>query len=70
MILPHDGRYDHYLYAAKRTDKFLEKLWHTIQSTEGYKDNTVMLIVTDHGRGYTAQDWASIMRQKERHFRT
>jgi len=53
----HDGHYDHYLYAAKRTDQYLADLWHTIQTTKGYKNNTVMLIVTDHGRGATAKDW-------------
>ena len=53
----HDGHYDHYLYAAKRTDQYLADLWKTIQSTQGYKNNTVMLIVTDHGRGATAADW-------------
>jgi hypothetical protein len=53
----HDGHYDQYLYAAKRTDQYLADLWQTIQTTEGYKNNTVMLIVTDHGRGATAADW-------------
>jgi len=53
----HDGHYDHYLYAAKRTDQYLSDLWQTIQTTDGYKNNTVLLIVTDHGRGATADDW-------------
>lgn len=53
----HDGHYDQYLYALKRTDNYLKDLWQTIQSIPGYKDNTVMLIVTDHGRGATAGDW-------------
>lgn len=53
----HDGDYDRYLKAATRTDNYLRELWQTIQSTDGYKNNTVMLIVTDHGRGYNPQDW-------------
>ncbi len=53
----HDGKYDQYLYAAKRTDQYLKGLWSTIQSTPDYKDNTVMIIVTDHGRGATELDW-------------
>ena len=53
----HDGEYDHYLDAAYRTDRFLADLWQTIQATEGYKNNTNLMIVTDHGRGSTANDW-------------
>jgi len=53
----HDGHYDQYLYAAKRTDHYVQKLWQTIQSPPNYKDNTVMIIVTDHGRGATKNDW-------------
>lgn len=53
----HEGHYDRYLHATKRTDAYLEDLWHTIQSTPGYRNNTTLLIVTDHGRGYNADDW-------------
>ena len=53
----HDGRYDHYLNAAHRTDQFIANLWHTIQNTPGYKNNTNMIIVTDHGRGSSSKDW-------------
>jgi len=47
----HDGRYDQVLMAAHRTDGFLRELWETIQADPTYRDNTVMLITTDHGRG-------------------
>ena len=47
----HDGHYDSYLSSAHQTDKFIEDLWHTIQTTPEYKNNTVLLITTDHGRG-------------------
>lgn len=53
----HDGHYDQYLYSIRRSDAFLKDLWQTIQSTPGYKDNTVMILSTDHGRGATAVDW-------------
>ena len=53
----HDGHYDQYIKSTQRSDAFIADLWHTIQNTEGYKNNTVLLITTDHGRGSTAQDW-------------
>jgi len=49
----HDGRYDEYILAAHRTDRFIRELWDTIQSTAGYRDNTVLFIAVDHGRGET-----------------
>lgn len=53
----HDGDYDQYLHAAKRTDQFIADLWQIIQITPGYRDNTNVLIVTDHGRGSNPEDW-------------
>ncbi|MBL4909790.1 MAG: phosphoglyceromutase [Alteromonadaceae bacterium] len=53
----HDGHYDQYIKSTQRSDAFIADLWHTIQNTAGYKDNTVLLITTDHGRGSSAQDW-------------
>ena len=53
----HDGHYDQYLHAAKRTDRFIADLWRTIQTTPGYKNNTNLLMITDHGRGSGPQDW-------------
>jgi len=47
----HDGRYDEYIFAAQRTDRFIRELWDFVQSTEGYRDNTVLFITVDHGRG-------------------
>src|SRR5690606_22459764 len=47
----HDGRYDHYLHAARRTDKFIREIWEYCQSDPFYKDNTTFIITTDHGRG-------------------
>lgn len=47
----HDGRYDQYLLAAHRTDRFLRELWDAVQADPVYRDNTVLFITTDHGRG-------------------
>jgi arylsulfatase A-like enzyme len=45
------------LNSAHQTDKFIEDLWQTIQTTPEYKNKTVLLITTDHGRGSNADDW-------------
>ncbi|RZM18249.1 MAG: phosphoglyceromutase, partial [Pedobacter sp.] len=36
----HAGRYDLYLEQANKVDRMMAELWHFIQTTEGYKDNT------------------------------
>ncbi len=53
----HDGDYQNYLTSAHRTDMFIEKLWQKLQSMDKYKNNTNILIVTDHGRGSNKEDW-------------
>lgn len=53
----HNGKYDAYLKSAKQSDAFIADLWHTIQTTPGYKNNTNLIITTDHGRGSHADDW-------------
>jgi len=53
----HDGHYDHYLKSAKQSDAFIKDLWQTLQATEGYKNNTTLIVTTDHGRGSYANDW-------------
>ena len=53
----HDGRYDLYLDAARRTDDYVKRLWDTAQSLPGFACNTSLLITTDHGRGDTRTDW-------------
>jgi hypothetical protein len=47
----HDGKYDEYILAANRTDRFIRELWAEINNNPAYKDNTVLFITTDHGRG-------------------
>ena len=54
----HDGEYDSYLEAAYRTDAFIRDLWNWVQTADGYRDRTTLLITTDHGRG-EAEEWTS-----------
>ncbi len=53
----HDGKYDQYLNSVHRTDNFIKDIWRQIQAIPKYKNNTVLIITTDHGRGRTAKDW-------------
>ena len=53
----HNGKYDAYLDSAKQTDEYLHDLWTTLQNMPAYKNNTNMIIITDHGRGNDAIDW-------------
>ena len=57
--LAHQKRYDLYLEQANKTDKMIAELWHLVQTTPGYKDNTTFIITTDHGRGKKIAKWAS-----------
>ncbi|ALO47184.1 alkaline phosphatase family protein [Pseudohongiella spirulinae] len=52
----HDGRYDEYVLATRRVDRFVEEVWSTLQDIDGYRDNTVMFVTVDHGRGETPRD--------------
>jgi predicted AlkP superfamily pyrophosphatase or phosphodiesterase len=56
----HHGNYDLYLEAAHYTDAMMEKLWNWVQSDPLYKDNTTLIITSDHGRGHSDIDsWRS-----------
>ncbi|MCX7638552.1 MAG: phosphoglyceromutase [Cyclobacteriaceae bacterium] len=56
----HGGRYDDYLKSAHRADYMLQRLWNWIQSHPQYRDQTTLLITTDHGRGKGARHaWRS-----------
>jgi hypothetical protein len=52
----HERRYDLYLDAASRGDRYLKTLWDWVQATPGYRDRTALLVATDHGRG-AGEDW-------------
>ncbi|HVK11754.1 MAG TPA: alkaline phosphatase family protein [Gemmataceae bacterium] len=53
----HGRRYDLYLDAAHKADRFLAETWAWLQKDPQYKDKTALLITTDHGRGPTRADW-------------
>ncbi len=53
----HGRRYDLYLDAAHRSDRFLRRLWETAQSLPAYRGRTALVVATDHGRGETPRDW-------------
>lgn len=55
----HGRRYDRYLYAIERCDRFIRELWEMLQSRDQYRGTTTFIITTDHGRGVTGDDWTS-----------
>ncbi|MFI5129355.1 MAG: alkaline phosphatase family protein [Chitinophagales bacterium] len=56
-VAAHDARYDLYLEKAAEADRMIAQLWHLVQTTPGYKDNTTFIITTDHGRGKKTGSW-------------
>ncbi len=54
----HENNYRLYLDAATRADRFIERIWTTLQSLPEYRGTTTLLITTDHGRGATVNDWS------------
>lgn len=54
----HEGKYDLYLDAARRSDQFIQRVWDTLQSLPAYAGKTTLLVTTDHGRGATTKDWS------------
>lgn len=55
----HRGEYDYYLDAAHNTDRMIGDLWDYLQSDPFYKNQTTLLITTDHGRGADSVSWKS-----------
>jgi len=53
----HDGNYNRYIDAARRSDSMLAQLWHWLQSDDFYRDRTNLIVTTDHGRGSSADSW-------------
>lgn len=53
----HEGRYDLYLNAARRTDEYIRLLWNEMQALPGAKGHTTLIITTDHGRGDSLTGW-------------
>ena len=53
------GRYDRYLHAARRVDRWLRELWELVQSNPEMRGRTTLVFTTDHSRGATAENWTS-----------
>jgi hypothetical protein len=48
----HEKKYGAYVRAARRTDDMIRELWQWVQTTDGYRNATTLIITTDHGRGF------------------
>ena len=55
----HERRYDRVLQAANYFDESLRTLWTTLQASSRYRGKTSLVILTDHGRGHTVDNWIS-----------
>lgn len=53
----HAGRYDRYLLTAQQNDFFIRQLWETTQALDVYRDRTLFIVTTDHGRGDGREGW-------------
>src|SRR5690606_30677692 len=53
----HQGRYDLYLDAAWRNDRYIQQLWETAQAMPEYAGRTTLVLTTDHGRGDIRDGW-------------
>jgi hypothetical protein len=53
----HERRYDRYLDAIYRGDRFIRRVWETVQRMPGYANATAIVLATDHGRGAGNADW-------------
>ncbi|WP_422349845.1 phosphoglyceromutase [Flagellimonas sp.] len=56
----HEGDYQAYLKSAHNTDGLIKEIWEFTQQDDFYRDQTIFLITTDHGRGTQPLDtWRS-----------
>ncbi|HVZ26322.1 MAG TPA: alkaline phosphatase family protein, partial [Sediminibacterium sp.] len=53
----HQGRYDAYLLKAHQFDQLVADLWNFLQMDPFYRNNTCILLTTDHGRGSKTNQW-------------
>jgi hypothetical protein len=53
----HARRYDRLLDYINVLDSYLKTLWETVESLDGYRGRTTLIVTTDHGRGVTPSDW-------------
>ncbi len=55
----HGGNYGEYLESAHRVDGYLKTLWSTLNAMPEYRNNTTLILLTDHGRGDGPETWQS-----------
>lgn len=55
----HAGRYADTLDGLALADAFLRELWTWLQSQPDYRDRTMLIVTTDHGRGRGVDDWTA-----------
>jgi hypothetical protein len=53
----HGGHYDDYLQSIHLVDEYIAQLWYLINTDSFYKNNTSLIITTDHGRGQKINTW-------------
>jgi arylsulfatase A-like enzyme len=53
----HAGRYDLVVQSIQNFDHFVGQLWATLQSMPAYRDQTTLIVTTDHGRGGGLTEW-------------
>lgn len=53
----HERRYDRVLEMAEYFDQTLQRLWNWTQSNECYRDRTLFIVTSDHGRGQNEETW-------------
>lgn len=53
----HAGRYDLVLESAHTVDDYIRRLWELVQSLDQYRDQTTIILTTDHGRGSGLENW-------------
>ena len=54
----HADRYDRLLVYLNRVDHLIGELWDALQANPRYRNQTTLIITTDHGRGLTEKDWS------------
>jgi hypothetical protein len=55
----HQKKYDQYLQHIYEVDQMIASLWYYLQTDPFYKNNSIVVITTDHGRGNKPTTWHS-----------